>query len=378
VVTLRETQTRATSCRNRVGAPPAPALEVDSRERQVVGVRTVPVTRAFKFRFYPTDSRAAEPARTFGCVRKVYNLALAARSEAWAMRQERVNYHTTSAMLTATNRPLNIVWSRRLPDGVLPSTVTVSHLLALSTGEKSTNPRNERRDRDRLARAQRCLARKAAGDGANRAKARRGVARAHARIADRRNDHLHKITTRLVRENQTLVIEDLAVRNMVRNRHLARAISDAGWRRFREQLEHKAAWYGREVITVDRSPSSKLCSACGTRRTRLPLATRVWTCTCGATHDRDVNAARNIKAAGLAASACGAGARPQRKHSGRAIGDESGIPCDQGRGQPLTAPAVSPCTRNRCTTAKTSTTGTAATTPPAASAPKSVLNSPSA
>lgn len=287
-----------------------------------MSVATNHVKRAFRYRFYPTDAQAAELSRTFGCVRKVYNLALAARTEAWT-RQVRVNYNATSAMLTAWKKteelaflndvssvplqqtlrhlqtafthffakrakyprfksrkrsrksaeyttsgfrfhdgrltlakmadPLDIVWSRRLPEGAKPSTVTVSqdaagrwfvsmlcedpaikplpatdeavgvdvgldHLLTLSTGEKVANPRHERRDRTRLAKAQRELSRKVRGEGANRRKARRKVAKIHARIADRRRDHLHKLTTRLVRENQTIVIEDLTVRNMVRNR----------------------------------------------------------------------------------------------------------------------------------------------------------------
>ncbi len=381
------------------------------------------VKRAYRYRFYPTDAQAAELSRTFGCVRKVYNMALAARTEAWALRQERVNYNATSAMLTAWKKtgelaflndvssvplqqalrhlqaaftaffakrskyprfksrkksgksaeytssafrfregkltlakmaePLDIVWSRPLPDGTLPSTVTVSqdaagrwfvsllvedpavqplpasgsavgidagldHLLTLSTGEKIANPRHERRDRARLARAQRNLARKARGDGVNRAKARRKVAKVYARIADRRRDHLHKLTTRLVRENQTLVIEDLTVRNMLKNGKLSRAISDAAWSQFRSMLEYKAAWYGREVIAVDRwFPSSKLCSVCGTLREKMPLSVRTWTCDCGTTHDRDVNAAKNLLAAGLAVSACGAGVRPQRESSRR-------------------------------------------------------------
>lgn len=377
--------------------------------------------RAFKYRFSPSDAQAAELSRTFGCVRKVYNLALAARTEAWA-RQERVSYNQTSAMLTVWKKtqelaylnevssvplqqalrhlqtafshffgrrakyprfksrkksrksaeyttsafrfrdgkltlakmaePLDIVWSRPLPEGASPSTVTVSqdaagrwyvsllvedptvqplpaintavgvdvgldHLLTLSTGEKVANPRHERRDRARLARAQRKLARTAGGDGTNRRKARQKVAKVYARITDRRRDHLHKLTTRLVRENQTIVIEDLTVRNMVKNGKLARAISDAAWADFRSMLEYKAHWYGREVIAVDRwFPSSKLCSACGTLRGKLPLNVRTWTCDCGTTHDRDVNAANNLLAAGLAVSVWGAGVRPQRSSPG--------------------------------------------------------------
>ncbi|MEU8910802.1 RNA-guided endonuclease InsQ/TnpB family protein [Streptomyces mirabilis] len=381
---------------------------------------TTHVKRAYRYRFCPTDAQAAELSRTFGCVRKVYNMALAARTEAWT-RQERVNYNQTSAMLTAWKKtgelaylnevssvplqqalrhlqtafanffgkraryprfksrkksrksaeyttsafrfrdgelrlakmsePLRIVWSRPLPEGVSPSTVTVSqdaagrwfvsmlcedpgirhlpatdaavgidagldHLLALSTGEKIANPRHERRDRAALAKAQRRLAKKEKGS-ANGVKARRKVARIHARIADRRRDSLHQITTRLVRENQTLVIEDLSVRNMVKNRKLARVISDAAWREFRSMLEYKANWYGREVIAVDRwFPSSKLCSACGTLQDKMPLNVRTWTCGCGATHDRDVNAAKNLLAAGRAVAACGAGVRPQRSSPG--------------------------------------------------------------
>jgi putative transposase len=127
------------------------------------------------------------------------------------------------------------------------------------------------------------------------------VARAYARIVDRRRDFLHKVSTRLVRENQVISVEDLTVRNLVKNHSLARAISDASWRELRTMLEYKAAWYGRELVVVDRwFPSSKLCSACGALRGSMPLGVREWVCACGASHDRDVNAAKNILAAGLA------------------------------------------------------------------------------
>lgn len=245
---------------------------------------------------------------------------------------------------------LDVRWSRPLPQGAQPTTVTVSRdaagrwfvsmlvedpiafapatnaavgidagitsLVTLSTGEKIANPQHERRDRARLAKAQRELSRKAKGS-ANREKARRRVARVHARIADRRRDFLHQLSTRLVRENQTVVIEDLTVRNLLKNGRLARAISDAAWTDLRMMLEYKCAWYGRELVVIDRwFPSSKLCGNCGTVRGRLPLNVREWTCdSCGTVHDRDVNASRNILAAGLAASACGDGVRPQRESS---------------------------------------------------------------
>ena len=135
----------------------------------------------------------------------------------------------------------------------------------------------------------------------NRDKARRKVARVHARITDRRTDFLHKLSTRLIRENQAIAIEDLTVRNMVANHALARSISDASWRQLRTMLEYKADWYGRDLLVVDRwYPSTRVCSNCGALHDKLPLNIREWTCPCGSTHDRDVNAARNILAAGLA------------------------------------------------------------------------------
>jgi putative transposase len=153
---------------------------------------------------------------------------------------------------------------------------------------------------------------------ANRTKARPKVARAHRKVRAARTDFLHKASTRLVRDHDVIVVEDLAVQNMVRNRRLARAISDCGWGTFRAMLEYKAARAGRQVIVIDRwYPSSKTCSACGHVLASLSLKTRTWQCpSCGTRHDRDVNAAKNILAAGLAVAgdnnpghACGADVR---------------------------------------------------------------------
>lgn len=256
------------------------------------------------------------------------------------------SYRAGQIKLAKTAAPLAVVWSRPLPEGSDPSTVTVSRdaadrwhisilveetietlpptklavgidagitsLVTLSTGEKVTNPKHGRQDRQRLALAQRRMARKTKGS-ANRDRARLAVARIHARIADRRRDALHKLSTRIIRENQTVVIEDLSVRNMVRNHSLARAISDAAWSELRRQLEYKADWYGRTVIAIDRFyPSSKTCAECGVIVEKLPLNVREWVCRCGVTHDRDVNAAKVILAAGLAVAVCGDGVRPAR------------------------------------------------------------------
>jgi putative transposase len=182
-----------------------------------------------------------------------------------------------------------------------------------SDGWKIANPRHLERKAKNLARYQRRLARCQRGS-ANRVKARAKVARAHRKVRAARTDFLHKTSTRLVRGHDVIVLEDLAVANMVRNRTLAKAISDCGWGEFRRQLEYKAARYGRHLIVIDRwCPSSKTCSACGHLLASLSLHTRTWQCpSCGTRHDRDINAAQNILAAGLAVAggnpgdACGA------------------------------------------------------------------------
>jgi putative transposase len=296
--------------------------------------------KAFSYRFYPTAEQESLLRQTLGCVRLVYNRALAARTEAWYERQERIDYVQSSAMLTGWKKqadlqflnevssvplqqglrhlqaafsnffacrakypnfkkkhnggsaeftksafkwkdgklflakctePLNIRWSRQLPDGVEPSTVTVR-----------LNPAGQ------------------------------------WYVSLRFKDHLHKLTTRLIRENQTIAVESLAVKNMVKNHKLARAISDAGWGELVRQLEYKAKWYGRDLVTIDKwFPSSKRCGNCGHVLERLPLKVREWDCpNCGTHHDRDINATKNILAVGHTVQVCGANVRPDRHKLG--------------------------------------------------------------
>ena len=387
--------------------------------------------RAYRFRFYPTPEQENLLRQTMGCVRLVYNKALAARTEAWYEKQERVDYKQTSSLLTGWKKqedlqflndvscvplqqclrhlqkafsnfwakrakypnfkkkrnggsaeftrsafkwkegklwlakcaePLKIVWSRDLPGSSQPSTVTVkfdpsgrwfvsilvddqtvhplpppslppirgdvrgvgidvgiTSLISTSNGEKIANPKHFNRLYRKLRKAQKALSRKIKGSK-NRDKARLEVAKIHAKIKDARTDFLHKLTTQLVRDNSLIAIEDLAIRNIVKNHKLARSISDASWGEFNRQLEYKCQWYGRELVRIDRYfPSSKRCSHCGYIIDKLPLNIREWKCPeCGTTHDRDLNASKNILAAGLAVSVCGASVRPEQSKSVKA------------------------------------------------------------
>lgn len=151
----------------------------------------------------------------------------------------------------------------------------------------------------RLRKLQQNLSRKQKGSR-RREFARKKLAKLHAKISDTRNDFLHKLSTKIIRENQTIVLEDLNVSGMIKNRKLARAISDLGWQYFRTMLEAKSVMYGRDFRVIDRwIPTSQTCSCCGFRGGKKELSIREWTClNCGESHDRDVNAAINIKVAG--------------------------------------------------------------------------------
>jgi putative transposase len=183
---------------------------------------------------------------------------------------------------------------------------------ALSTGELVHAPDLARLEK-RISKAQRKLARCTKGS-VRRCHAKVRVAKLHARLADTRRDFLEKLSTRLVREHSLIALEDLNVSGMVKNHHLARAISRQGWRTFRSMVESKCSRYGREVCIVSRwTPTSQICNGCGHRWGRIGLDVREVTCNeCGEVHDRDINAAKNIVAAGLAETQNGRGEQVSR------------------------------------------------------------------
>ncbi len=188
----------------------------------------------------------------------------------------------------------------------------LNSLVVTSDGEVVANPRFLRAAERRLVRAQRVLSRRQKGS-ANRAKARHRVAVLHRKVRETRLDHAHKAALRLVRDNQAVYAEDLCVSGMARTR-LGKSVSDAGWSQLLRCIEEKAARHGRTFARIGRfEPTSQVCSACGVKDGPKPLSVRTWTCAaCGTVHDRDVNAAKNILAAGRAdnPNACGAGVRP--------------------------------------------------------------------
>ncbi|MFY9997566.1 MAG: RNA-guided endonuclease TnpB family protein [Leclercia sp.] len=252
-------------------------------------------------------------------------------------------YRGGKLYMAKSKAPLDVRWSRPLPS--VPSTITLSKdaagryfvsclcefepvslpitssmvgidvglkdLFITDTGFRSGNPRHTAKYAARLALLQRRLSKKAKGSK-NRAKARLKVARLHAKIADCRKDALHKATRKLINENQVVCVESLKVKNMIRNPSLSRAIADASWSELVRQLRYKGEWAGRSVVAIDPFfPFSKRCSCCGFVMKKMPLDVRKWHCPeCGADHDRDVNAARNIKAAGLVVLAHGATVNP--------------------------------------------------------------------
>lgn len=175
--------------------------------------------------------------------------------------------------------------------------VGLKEFVVCSDGYRVDNPKYLRKLEKRLIKLQRDLSRKQKGSN-NRYKARLKVAKLHDKIANQRKDFLHKLSIKLIRENQSIAIEDLKVSNMLKNHKLARVISEVSWYEFRVMLEYKAKWYGRNIIVAPSNyASSQLCYECGYKNSDVKnLALRNWTCQkCGAEHDRDINAAKNLE-----------------------------------------------------------------------------------
>lgn len=372
------------------------------------------IHKAYKFRFYPTEEQKILLAKTFGCVRYVWNSILDWRSREYTLNQTKINYSASSRKLTElkqdldwihevssvalqqtlrnqdaaftnfftkrakypkfkskrskqsfrlissafsykdgvlkiakSSQPLKVKWSRR-PKGEV-SSITISKdeadryfvvliseepvenkpktdksvgidlgltdFIATSDGTKYKPLKALSKYEKNLKKLQRRLAKKqhsrCKGDttpkSKNYIKMQKKVAKVHAKIKDCRNDFLHKLSTKLVNENQVICLEDLNVAGLLRNHKLAKHISDASWGNFVSMLKYKADWYGRTLAFVSPwYPSSQICSVCGRRDGKKPLSVRQWSCSkCGTQHDRDVNAAINILTAGLAGLACG-------------------------------------------------------------------------
>lgn len=246
----------------------------------------------------------------------------------WVRMRESLRFHgqVKSAVVSRTAGRWFVSLQVEIPDPPVPDNqrpvvgvdLGIKTLATLSTGESIEGPKVLRSSLWKLRHESRSLSRKKKGSS-NRNKAKRKIARLHARISNVRVDALHKLTTALTRRFSVIGIEDLNVKGMLKNHSLARAITDMGFFEFRRQLTYKAPMTGSKIIVASRwYPSSKTCSVCGAIIKELPLSTRNWTCwQCGERHDRDLNAARNLKklAASSAVTACG--------------GESSGLRCKQ-------------------------------------------------
>ena len=320
----------------------------------------------YRYRAYPTAAQAEMLARTFGCAHVVFNDALRLRDAAHDAGEKISDTEVQRRVVTLAKRTPRREWLGEVASVALVQAcqdarrayrnwfdsmsgkrkgreaghprfrsrkdnrqsarltrngfalhggrvfIAMDRLAVTSDGEIIANPRFLRAKKRHLARAQRALSRKQKGS-ANRAKARHRVAVLHRKVRETRIDHAHKTALRLVRDSQAVYAEDLAVAGLARTR-LAKSVHDAGWSQLLRLLEEKAQYYGRTFHRIGRFvPSGQVCSACGVKDGPKPLSVRTWTCgACGAVHDRDVNAARNILAAGQAdrLNACRGDVRP--------------------------------------------------------------------
>lgn len=237
--------------------------------------------------------RMREPLRLSG---KILSATISRRASGW--------------FVALTVETASVPLQRAENQGAVGVDLGLHSLAVCSNGEVFDSPRAYAVAQARLRRLQRSLSRKVKGSS-NRKKAALKVGRLHERIGNLRSDALHKLTTHLAAQHDTVVIEDLHVKGMVRNSHLAKSLHDAAFGEFRRQLEYKVEVRGGRLVIADRwFPSSKTCSCCGGLNAELKLSDRVWMCqVCGTGHDRDLNAAKNLLklAVGATVTACGEG-----------------------------------------------------------------------
>ena len=255
---------------------------------------------------YPQGVKVVEERKLFlpkiGHVKATVHRKIEGRIKTVTISKEPSGKYFAS-ILSETEQAIPVV---SLEGKILGLDVGLTHLAVTSDGSKYENPRHIARATQNLARKQRMLSRKVKGS-ASRNKARIIVAKCHEKVANARKDWLHKLSSKLVHENQVIAVEDLSVKNMMQNHTLAKAIGDAGWGMLTNFVEYKAAKAGKGFIKVNRFfPSSKVCSCCMRAQKEMPLNIRSWRCdACGTAHDRDVNAAKNIRAEALRMIAVG-------------------------------------------------------------------------
>lgn len=260
---------------------------------------------AYKYRIYPTDEQIVLFSKTFGCCRYVYNWALSTKIAAYQEKKETISKTPSGKYFASILVDTNIEPIPLKPidkDHTIGIDMGIKSLAVCSDGSVFENNKNLHKSLHKLAILQRRLSKKQKGSS-NRIKAKNRVARLHEKVANQRKDTLHKITYRLTHENQvnTICIEDLNVKGMAKNHRLSQAISDASFGMFRTMLEYKCNLYGINLKVIDRfATSSKKCNACNHIYRELALTEREWTCAaCGTHHDRDINAAINIKQYGI-------------------------------------------------------------------------------